>query len=69
MCVLMRRLVTFHQRKNGLYEKSEPYWKDQDTKVGSHREKTILFSLHHFPTMLKAEGSYILPDNVPANGS
>jgi methionyl-tRNA synthetase len=29
--------------------------------------KTISFSLHHFPAMLKAEGSYILPDNVPAN--
>ena len=27
----------------------------------------IVFPLHHFPAMLKAEGSYILPDNVPAN--
>jgi methionyl-tRNA synthetase len=32
-----------------------------------YRQRQYCFSLHYFPAMLKAEGSYILPDNVPAN--
>jgi methionyl-tRNA synthetase len=41
--------------------------KDQDTKLVLYRQRQYCFSLHYFPAMLKAEGSYILPDNVPAN--
>jgi methionyl-tRNA synthetase len=44
----------------------EPYWKDQDTKLVHFIGKDI-FSLCDFPDVKKAEGSYILPDNVPAN--
>ncbi|MDY0090266.1 MAG: methionine--tRNA ligase [Flavobacteriaceae bacterium] len=45
-----------------------PYWKDQDTKLVHFIGKdNIVFHCVIFPTMLKAEGSYILPDNVPAN--
>ncbi|MEM7186088.1 MAG: methionine--tRNA ligase [Bacteroidota bacterium] len=46
----------------------EPYWKDQDTKLLHFIGKdNIVFHCIIFPTMLKAEGSYVLPDNVPAN--
>jgi len=46
----------------------EPYWKDKDTKLVHFIGKdNIVFHCIIFPTMLKAEGSYILPDNVPAN--
>ncbi|PZW43896.1 methionyl-tRNA synthetase [Mesonia algae] len=46
----------------------EPYWKDEDTKLVHFIGKdNIVFHCIIFPTMLKAEGSYILPDNVPAN--
>ncbi|MFD1602030.1 methionine--tRNA ligase [Flavobacterium artemisiae] len=46
----------------------EPYWKDQDTKLVHFIGKdNIVFHCIIFPAMLKAEGSYILPDNVPAN--
>ncbi|WP_394906484.1 methionine--tRNA ligase [uncultured Mesonia sp.] len=46
----------------------EPYWKDQDTKLVHFIGKdNIVFHCIIFPSMLKAEGSYILPDNVPAN--
>ncbi|NRT14592.1 methionyl-tRNA synthetase [Flavobacterium sp. 28A] len=46
----------------------EPYWKDQDTKLVHFIGKdNIVFHCVIFPAMLKAEGSYILPDNVPAN--
>jgi hypothetical protein len=38
--------------------------KDQDTKLVLYRQRQYCFSLHYFPAMLKAEGSYILPDNV-----
>ncbi|HTO36350.1 MAG TPA: methionine--tRNA ligase, partial [Flavobacterium sp.] len=45
-----------------------PYWKDQDTKLVHFIGKdNIVFHCVIFPAMLKAEGSYILPDNVPAN--
>jgi len=46
----------------------EPYWKDKDTKLVHFIGKdNIVFHCIIFPSMLKAEGSYILPENVPAN--
>jgi len=46
----------------------EPYWKDKDTKLVHFIGKdNIVFHAIIFPVILKAEGSYILPDNVPAN--
>ena len=46
----------------------EPYWKSDDTKLVHFIGKdNIVFHCIIFPAMLKAEGSYILPDNVPAN--
>jgi len=46
----------------------EDYWKKEDTKLVHFIGKdNIVFHCVIFPAMLKAEGSYILPDNVPAN--
>jgi methionyl-tRNA synthetase len=46
----------------------ELYWKNEDTKLVHFIGKdNIVFHCVIFPAMLKAEGSYILPDNVPAN--
>jgi methionyl-tRNA synthetase len=46
----------------------KPYWKDADTKLVHFIGKdNIVFHCIIFPAMLKAEGSFILPDNVPAN--
>ncbi|WP_108867864.1 methionine--tRNA ligase [Aquimarina aquimarini] len=46
----------------------EPYWKDKNTKLVHFIGKdNIVFHCIIFPSMLKAEGSYILPENVPAN--
>ncbi|GGE26009.1 methionine--tRNA ligase [Psychroflexus planctonicus] len=46
----------------------EPYWKDKETKLVHFIGKdNIVFHCIIFPVMLKAEGSYILPENVPAN--
>ncbi len=46
----------------------ELYWKDKETKLVHFIGKdNIVFHCIIFPAMLKAEGSYILPDNVPAN--
>ena len=46
----------------------EKYWKDEETKLVHFIGKdNIVFHCIIFPAMLKAEGSYILPDNVPAN--
>jgi len=46
----------------------QPYWKDKSTKLVHFIGKdNIVFHCVIFPAMLKAEGSYILPDNVPAN--
>ncbi len=45
-----------------------PYWKDKDTKLIHFIGKdNIVFHTIIFPSMLKAEGSYIVPENVPAN--
>ncbi|WP_282112600.1 methionine--tRNA ligase [Maribacter stanieri] len=46
----------------------EQYWKDESTKLVHFIGKdNIVFHCIIFPSMLKAEGSYILPENVPAN--
>ena len=46
----------------------EPYWKDKNTKLIHFIGKdNIVFHCIIFPSMLKAEGSYVLPTNVPAN--
>ena len=46
----------------------EPYWKDKDTKLLHFIGKdNIVFHCIIFPSMLKAHGDYILPENVPAN--
>ncbi len=46
----------------------ELYWKDKETKLVHFIGKdNIVFHCIIFPSMLKAEGSYNLPENVPAN--
>ncbi len=46
----------------------EKYWKDKETKLVHFIGKdNIVFHCIIFPAMLMAEGSYILPENVPAN--
>ena len=46
----------------------EKYWKDKDTRIIHFIGKdNIVFHCLIFPAMLMAEGSYQLPDNVPAN--
>ncbi len=51
-----------------LPESWETWWKNEDTKLVHFIGKdNIVFHCIVFPSMLKADGSYILPDNVPAN--
>ncbi len=46
----------------------EKYWRDEETRLVHFIGKdNIVFHCIIFPSMLKAEGSFILPDNVPAN--
>jgi methionyl-tRNA synthetase len=46
----------------------ERWWKDKDSRIVNFIGKdNIVFHCIVFPAMLKAEGSYNLPDNVPAN--
>ncbi len=46
----------------------EPYWKNKDTKLLHFIGKdNIVFHCIIFPSILKAMGDYILPENVPAN--
>jgi methionyl-tRNA synthetase len=46
----------------------EKYWKDSDTRMVHFIGKdNIVFHYIIFPAMLNAEGTFILPDNVPAN--
>ena len=46
----------------------EKWWKDPETRLVHFIGKdNIVFHCIIFPTMLKAHGDYILPDNVPAN--
>jgi methionyl-tRNA synthetase len=57
--------ITFTKELKSDWEK---YWKDKETKLVHFIGKdNIVFHCIIFPTMLMAEGSYILPDNVPAN--
>ncbi len=46
----------------------ETWWKDPETRIVHFIGKdNIVFHCIIFPSMLKAEGSFVLPDNVPAN--
>ena len=46
----------------------EKYWKSEDTKLVHFIGKdNIVFHCIVFPSMLKAHGDYILPENVPSN--
>jgi methionyl-tRNA synthetase len=50
------------------YGNWEKWWKDPETKLVHFIGKdNIVFHCIVFPSMLKADGSYILPENVPAN--
>ena len=54
--------------KELLPQEWETWWKDPSTRLVHFIGKdNIVFHCIVFPAMLKAEGSYILPDNVPAN--
>ena len=60
-----KELCDAHPEKWGNWEK---WWKDEDTRLVHFIGKdNIVFHCIIFPTMLKAHGGYILPDNVPAN--
>ncbi len=55
-------------QKNGTDAGWETWWKDQDTELVHFIGKdNIVFHCIIFPATLMAEGSYILPSNVPAN--
>jgi methionyl-tRNA synthetase len=55
-------------QQNGNEEGWEKWWKDRDTKLVHFIGKdNIVFHCIIFPATLMEEGSYILPDNVPAN--
>ncbi len=61
-----------HEPRTTNYEQEtnnwEHYWKDKETKLVHFIGKdNIVFHCIIFPAMLMAEGSYIMPDNVPAN--
>ena len=50
------------------FGKWETWWKDEETRLIHFIGKdNIVFHCIVFPSMLKADGSYILPDNVPSN--
>ncbi len=60
-----KELCDAQPEKFGQWEK---WWKDPDTRLVHFIGKdNIVFHCIVFPAMLKAEGSYILPDNVPSN--
>lgn len=60
-----KELCDAKPEKWGTWEK---WWKDEDTRLVHFIGKdNIVFHCIVFPVMLKAHGSYILPDNVPAN--
>ncbi|MDR0995768.1 MAG: methionine--tRNA ligase [Tannerella sp.] len=60
-----KELCEKYPEKFGSWEK---WWKDPETKLVHFIGKdNIVFHCIVFPSMLKAEGSYILPENVPAN--
>ena len=54
--------------KELLPDRWEEYWKSKDTRIINFIGKdNIVFHCIVFPAMLMAEGSYQLPENVPAN--
>lgn len=60
-----KELCLQNPEKYGNWEK---WWKDPDTRLIHFIGKdNIVFHCIIFPVMLKAEGTFILPDNVPAN--
>ncbi|MDR0961756.1 MAG: methionine--tRNA ligase [Mediterranea sp.] len=60
-----KEMCAARPEKFGAWEK---WWKDPETRLVHFIGKdNIVFHCIVFPAMLKAEGSYILPDNVPAN--
>ncbi len=60
-----KELCDAHPERWGSWEK---WWKDPETRLVHFIGKdNIVFHCLIFPTMLKAHGGYILPDNVPAN--
>ena len=62
---ITKELCDAQPEKYGTWEK---WWKDPETRLLHFIGKdNIVFHCIVFPAMLKAEGSYILPDNVPAN--
>ena len=60
-----KELCDAHPEKWGTWQK---WWQDPETRLVHFIEKdNIVFHCIIFPTLLKAHGDYILPDNVPAN--
>ena len=60
-----KELCDMHPERYGSWE---TWWKDPETRMVHFIGKdNIVFHCIVFPTMLRAEGSFILPDNVPAN--
>ena len=60
-----KELCDAHPEKWGTWQK---WWQDPETRLVHFISKdNIVFHCIIFPTMLKAHGDYILPDNVPAN--
>ena len=60
-----KELCDAHPEKWGAWQK---WWQDPETRLVHFIGKdNIVFHCIIFPTMLKAHGDYILPDNVPAN--
>ena len=60
-----KELCDAHPEKWGTWQK---WWQDPETRLVHFIGKdNIVFHCIIFPTMLKAHGGYILPDNVPAN--
>ena len=60
-----KELCDVHPEKWGTWQK---WWQDPETRLVHFIGKdNIVFHCIIFPTMLKAHGDYILPDNVPAN--
>ena len=56
------------EKEPELFGNWEKWWKDPETRLVHFIGKdNIVFHCIIFPTMLKAHGGYILPDNVPAN--
>ena len=65
---LQPRAVSRSNTKELLPDSWEKWWKDPETRLVHFIGKdNIVFHCIVFPAMLKAEGSYILPDNVPSN--